>query len=398
MTKQSILLSCILLIGNSIYGQGIVFSDINWNKAIENAKLSDKNIYVNIVSEWCTSCGELKESVFKDDHVSEFYNGHFINLTVDANSNLGRQFIQDYGIRSFPAHVYFYSDGRAVHMAYGKVPPNVFNEIGEAALNPAKQLFVLENKFKSGRDLSVDEYLNYCLATINIRKPDYYACEKFVALLNKDALSNQDVITVISQTLYHSSVASNSFKFFIENQLEISSRIDPNELIKIYNQIAKNTLSLAIKNKGQANYEEYLTTIAKYFPKELALQNDFIYAPRYYLSIGEIDKAFMMVDRSFSHVKLIKNSNIIQKCNDWAWYFYENYNNASQLSAALKWVDYGISINTSYDFIDTKAHLYYKLGRMDEAEELATQVLQYYKSIDKDTTNITALLAKVKIN
>lgn len=65
--------------------------------------------------------------------------------------------------------------------------------------------------------------------------------------------------------------------------------------------------------------------------------------------------------------RMISTSRLAGQYNNAAWGFYELVSDKTQLEKALTWSQKSLDLNRSPSFLDTYAHLLYKLGRQPEA-------------------------------
>ncbi|KXX71960.1 DUF255 domain-containing protein [Flammeovirga sp. SJP92] len=398
MIKQQLLLLIGFFMIHPLIAQKVDFYEGEWEELLKEAKQKNLQVYVGVFTPHCESCKEMDRHVYGDKEVALFYNEHFISYKVSVHSDLGSFIVSNYNIRSFPAHLYFSSNGKILHQAKGKIPVNVFLEKGEEALSPSTQLYTLRQKVDDGEDLSLNEYLNYTLASYETGVMDHSTNDKLFTLLKPEDLNNKKVKSAVSQILYNSDVNSEAFRFFVQYKPLFADIYSPQKMNKIYRGLAKNTLSSSMKVKDIQSFEEKMEQLKKVLPNTIALRMAFSYEPRFFLSMGNDEKAFLSIQNNFRYIQSKPNPSELNKCNDWAWYYYQHSDKTEQLEEALKWVTFSISKQKSFSYLDTQAHLYYKLGRYQDSENVARMVQKHYQETGRDTKAISQLLSNIKVH
>jgi uncharacterized protein YyaL (SSP411 family) len=61
----------------------------------------------------------MKKEVYTDSNVAEYYNTNFVNLTIDAESEQGKQIMERYELKGFPSYVYLKPDAMVNFKATG---------------------------------------------------------------------------------------------------------------------------------------------------------------------------------------------------------------------------------------------------------------------------------------
>ena len=80
----------ILLFGlmfNTSSGQ-IAFSDLNVPQATNEARDSNKLVFVDVMADWCAPCKQMEHTTFQDSSLSNLVNTHFVavRLNLDHDS------------------------------------------------------------------------------------------------------------------------------------------------------------------------------------------------------------------------------------------------------------------------------------------------------------------------
>ncbi|MFY9308395.1 MAG: OmpA family protein [Bacteroidia bacterium] len=116
------------------------FEQLPLKKALEKAQKNGKMLFVDCYTSWCGPCFWMKNNVFNNDSVADFYNSKFICIKVDMEKEEGALVAKKYKVTSYPSMLYLNEKGEVLHRTAGSVPPQKFIENGKDALDPQKQL------------------------------------------------------------------------------------------------------------------------------------------------------------------------------------------------------------------------------------------------------------------
>ena len=71
------------------HAQGVKFETGAWSEMLAKAKAENKLVFVDVYTKWCGPCKHVSETVFPQEKLGEYYNAHFINFKIDAESPEG---------------------------------------------------------------------------------------------------------------------------------------------------------------------------------------------------------------------------------------------------------------------------------------------------------------------
>lgn len=118
--------------------RSIVFNDENWKQLLALAKKENKLIFLDAYTEWCRPCMQMARDVFTLDKVADFYNGKFINVSMDMEKGEGPAIAEKYKIKAYPTFLYINGEGRLVHRGGGYQEADQFIQLGKNALSDKK--------------------------------------------------------------------------------------------------------------------------------------------------------------------------------------------------------------------------------------------------------------------
>lgn len=117
-----------LILSNSVFTQ-INFEKGSLTDVMSKAKAQNKNIMIDVMTEWCKWCVELDNKVYSKPEVYEYANANLINYKIDAEKGEGIEFAKKYKIAGFPSILFLDSDGNEIDRIYGYVPASDFLEM-----------------------------------------------------------------------------------------------------------------------------------------------------------------------------------------------------------------------------------------------------------------------------
>ena len=119
----------------NVSGQGIVFIEEDWSKALTEAKTQKKWIFLDAYASWCGPCKLLKRETFPDKAAGGFFNKNFINVAVNMEKGDGPTLLEKYGVNAFPTLIIADGDGNMVTYTKGFMSPQELIQFGEYGLN-----------------------------------------------------------------------------------------------------------------------------------------------------------------------------------------------------------------------------------------------------------------------
>ncbi len=151
----------------------IHFMDQNMTAALKKAKASNKLIFVDCYTSWCSPCKWMADNIFTLDSVAQFYNDHFVNLAMDMEKGIGPGYTKKYNVQVFPTYLFLDGAGTLIHKSTSRMDAAEFMDEGRRALSPDRSSSILAEKYEQG-DRSLFTLLNYIevLQKLNRKKAD----------------------------------------------------------------------------------------------------------------------------------------------------------------------------------------------------------------------------------
>lgn len=129
------------MVGNHATAEGkeIEFIENAWTDAAKQAKAEGKYIFVDAYAVWCGPCKLLKSTTFKDSRVADFFNAHFVNLSVDMEKGEGLKLAERWQVNAYPTLMVVDAGGKPVLTNIGFMKPEALLQFGQQALKKSKK-------------------------------------------------------------------------------------------------------------------------------------------------------------------------------------------------------------------------------------------------------------------
>jgi thioredoxin-related protein len=364
---------------------GIYFEISSFEAVLAQAKATGKHIFVDVYTEWCAPCKKLDKEVFTRPEVADFFNKNFINLKINAEKGDGVEFSSIFDVNAYPCALFFAPDGRLVHRTVGYFEAAAFIENGKNALNPDKQIVTLSQKYESG-DRSEQVLRNYAYALL--------------------AAGDTKATSVARELLQQQS----SDRWHLPDNWQLIRKMELDMSSPIFDYVAKNPALFAPYQPEYSDYIHLVTGRAMFMagrsqkPERLCLVKQTLkyYFPKDSLKyLARADFYFYTIGNHDDKKHAVAASYLDNYCNDWqelnemAWNYYEQEQAPQQLQKALQWAEKSVRLYKTYQNIDTKAHLLYKLGQSELAASAAREAIAIGEAAGMDVSMTKELLLSI---
>lgn len=113
---------------------GIQFIEGDWVKAVAEAKENKKLIFIDAYATWCGPCKMLKRRTMSAKEAGDFFNGNFVNISIDVERGDGPALSRHFGIYSIPTLIIADTSGNIITYARGFMPVKNLLEFGASGL------------------------------------------------------------------------------------------------------------------------------------------------------------------------------------------------------------------------------------------------------------------------
>jgi thiol:disulfide interchange protein len=133
-TKKATTSSGGVTIPNSGKGGVQFVESATLTSVLELAEKENKLVFVDFYATWCTPCKMMKEDVFPDKTIGEFFKKNFISYSVDAEKGNGINLAVVYGVKAYPTLLFLDAKGRVLESKQGAAYHTELMEMAKRAL------------------------------------------------------------------------------------------------------------------------------------------------------------------------------------------------------------------------------------------------------------------------
>ncbi|MBL7816801.1 MAG: tetratricopeptide repeat protein [Saprospiraceae bacterium] len=427
---------------SAIANAQVVFEDFpSFNQLLEQARTQKKLVFIQIESDKCDQCNEVAMQGLSSTQLKEKYAVNFVSTKIKPNTPIYESTMEKWGAKEVMGSLYLDANGRVLfkNNMTTSLAMRYIEWADKAIANSAKvgNIDELIATYQKGdRTPAFLEQYIYALRELDRNADD--VMEEYVGKLTLDSLRSHKVIKFVKEQ----GLPLNSMAYKAIHAINNSKVIDsiwytmPNaQRVSINNKTSATTFALAVKTKnssllynlssftrnihgrdyrkGQiaalsliANYSKAIKDTARFLMdgEQLAsfIQNipiDTIKAE----SKRELEAAIAQTGNNGRFT--LRSNYYADELNSTAWTYYLMTKDKFSLAKALEWSKRSIDIfkettpsvnNSNSAFMDTYAHLLYRLERYDEAIEWQTKAIEALKGIDMSAKKYEQELEKMK--
>lgn len=259
------------------FSQGIHFYKGSWEDAKQLAKKEHKLIFVDAYAKWCGPCKRMARNVFTDATVGEYYNDNFINMKIDMEEGMGREFRQSYPVSAYPTLLYIDDKGEVVKKVVGGRNVSDFLKMGKDIVKSFDRSKDYAVRYEKG-DRSYELVYEYVKALNQAQKPSQKVANDF--LRKNTDLKRDDKTKFLYEAL--TAVDSRIYNMYTADRKNIETLIGKKEYLDKIEEAAWNTVYSAVDFEVVELLEEAQSKVKKALPQKRAMefeqQSKYVYA------------------------------------------------------------------------------------------------------------------------
>ncbi|HWJ26712.1 MAG TPA: thioredoxin family protein [Flavisolibacter sp.] len=353
----------VVLTQQALGQSNINFFKGSFNEALKEAKANYKPLLFMGYASWCPHCNKMKENVFTNPSVADFFNQHFICVAQDMEKDEGILLRKSLEVNSFPTFIILDGDGNTLYRMVGEFDTSRFIIQGKSALDVKQQLPYLKKQYEA--DISnANTCYDYLTALQRGRLNCQEVVSKYFSTQSDDQLLSIMNLRIISMGL--SDLSSREFKFLLHHINEFSSIMSRQNLENKIANITYQALFPLAKRGDTTSYFRQRNIVAS-------------------TNIFKIDSVLFLTDISmyeklfnWNEYKAITLQftdkyvhNNFGKLRDIANKYLQNIGETNALKSAVDWAKESMTIHEDYKTAIICAKLYEKLNDIQDALTMA---------------------------
>lgn len=397
---------------------------------------------------WCGPCRQMEKTTFADKEVIAFITKNFYAYQVDGDSPKGKLLGERYAVQGYPTINLLNANGQLVYKAIGYATPDQFVRNAQFGITEASSptnLVRLEARYQQKPDdlsalkalITKRRYLDLnnsnLIDTLLTRLPaDSLAMPTTLKLLMFCFTGGSDLTTIRSKAFTLLSTHASLAK---ANQ-QVGGYPDVSEYGQAMFNRANRSITVAEETKDLTLFEDAIGMYLKLNPHATAVEglkrDKYLHQMSFYNKLGLIDKMVkasvsfcedslmrlgeeginrfaaryvsrgVVIDESLPYdqkLALCRQdiiNNMAHDLNQGAWGFYERITNKALLDQAISWSRQSLAFVEEANYLDTLAHLLYKIGQYEEAVIYQTKAVELAKLKREDSLAYQKALEQIK--
>ncbi len=369
--------------------QGIKFRSLTLEQAIQTAKAENKKVFVHGFADWCHFCMYMKDSVYIDKEVANFFNANFVCIKIDMEKE-GAEMNKALLIHTFPAFLFYDANGEFMHRAAGRKYKQAFLELGNDALKPEKQMRTYKNKFDTGTATP-------------------YEVMKYFRMLEMSGMDAQPMINtyLLSQP---DSTFSSSNNWRIFNDITKDAMLPAvqrvinykREFEKKYTVDSVNNKFIGLYNKYLTDYVQRVDSVGYEAAKKRVKAIKGLDIADKICAWADLNKLKMKSDWERYKIEgkiFIENYGLqdARRLYEVSQVYYDRfYSDKAVLAQAEQWTLKAISIADTYKSNNLLASISVMLGKKEQALKYANHAVELAKATNTDYKQTSLLIEKIE--
>jgi thioredoxin-related protein len=369
-----------------------LFLDQDFTTVLQQSKTEKKPVVLMFYASWCVHCNKMKNEVFTNQEVIDFYTKNYICVASDIESKEGivlrEKLKNQFLVKSFPTFAFFDTNGNVTNCISGEFKPDVFIKEGSFNLNSDNHYQKIKSNFE--RDVNNhDNCFSYVLAT---KRMGFNPTE--ITQKHLKTVSSSDYYTEKNWRLFSNGITdfdSPEFINMIQNRAQFEKAVSPTRIDKKINYVINENFNSFIDNSDTVNYKNN-RIIAENLKIRAIDSLLFFKDVNFYERMQNWKSYNQTLEKNISQFG-IKDATFINTVS--ANYFIY-IDDKKMLSNAVTWQKQAIKISPSLDKYVMISNLLLKMKDYKQGLEYANQGKQFAESLNFNTSEIDSIILDLK--
>lgn len=371
--------------------QKLIVVDQDYNKALEIALKMNKLIFIDFYTTWCSPCKKLDKLVFRNDSIEQILKKDFILLKYNAENDSIFHLSKKHHIRSYPSVVVLNKNGYVLNKKYG-FPGNDFKTLSKGVIEFKNESVALD---KAGE--VIKGYSNKINA---VKYPKFYS--DYIDRTNKKINSSEvneylntqkDIFSeeYFSTLWYLAEHASNLIaNKTLKNKQKYSvlyGELDTDAMMYL---LASGKFDQAISEKSQEKFDEAILYAKKALNRKSA-ENTLAYYEKEFLKVQNKWDSVFEINKHLKDNGKFDNEYI----NHFSWQVFKKCDDKKVIKKCLNWMKEVTKEEPIYAYLDTYAHLMFKIDNKEETMRIAQLAIEAAKKENRKAQETEELIRKL---
>jgi thiol-disulfide isomerase/thioredoxin len=386
-----LLISHVMLADDPSSGGGVNFRNLTLEQGIAAAKAEGKPLYVHGYTDWCHFCMYMKDSVYPDKEVGDFWNANFVSIKINMEKE-GKKLNDSLKIHTYPAMLFYNGNGEIQHRAAGRRYKQPFLELGREALDPRRQMIYFQKKFDAG--------------TATPYEVQFYFRMQEIAGMDAQPMLNDYLMKQPADSFANQNNWRIMYDIIKDPYLPIVQKfIDNKKMLEAkYTADSVNSKLIGLYNSRLMQYVQQLDSNGYEKLKNEILANQKLDIRERIVAWAEVSKAKMKSDwegykkLSLPYIEKYGMTDV-KRLNDAAEVYYTRYSSDKEAMAnAEKWARRSVELADQYKGNHILAGILYLNGKKEEALKVAQHAVEIGKRDSNDVRPTQQLINVIEQN
>lgn len=355
-----------LCISVAVCGQ-VRWVDGGLAEALEQARQLHRPVMLLCYETWCQHCKYTREQVMTDAAVGEFFNKNYICVAQDMDKDAGPEMNKSIKIHAFPTFVFYNETGEVIYRIEGEKKPSVLIAEGKNALVTERQFPSLKAQFE--KDTTDGDHCYQYVSALHRGGVDCNAItDRYFA-----TQTDKQLLSELNWRIFTNGVSdfeSRMFRFVIGHQREYGRIVSQERIRRKMLYEVRELLTPLVEAGDSVGYlkkRPLALSIGLYSTNSLVFTYD--------VFLWGLNKNWSRYRTAcLAGVEKYAWDNKTQ-LGDICTNFQKNITDPEATEKALAWTLRLLKLNTNYDHLMVCCELYARLGKTDDALQMAEKAL-----------------------